>query len=89
MKVDVVESEKNKLVIEFDKMDQGLLNAINDVIWQQKGIDQAGFRIEHPEVGKPVFVLKTMGADPKKVWNSAVDELSKQFDDFASQLKKL
>ncbi len=89
MKPTIVKSEKNELVIEFDEIDQGMLNAINDAVWQQKGIDQAGFKVDHPEVSKPVFIIKTSGSDAKKIWNSAIDELAKQFEGFATQLKKL
>lgn len=85
----VLEESKNSLKIEFEQIDQGFLNLIKAKLWQNKATEMAGFYIEHPEVGKPIFILKTKGADVKKVWNNAIAQLTEQIDKLKEQLKSL
>ena len=86
---EVLKNDKEELRLQFDTIDQGFLNFIKDAIWKQSGVEQAGFRIDHPEVGKPVFVIKTKGKKAKDVWNSAVDSLSKDLSKLEKDVKKL
>lgn len=87
MKAEVTSSKKNLLKLKFKDMDQGLINMIKDQLWKDKATEAAGFRITHPQVGHLEFTLKTKGKDAKKVWNSAIDILSKQTDEFKKLIK--
>ncbi len=87
MRGEIISSKKNLLKLKFKEMDQGLINLIKDQLWKDKTTDIAGFRITHPQVGHLEFTLKTKGKDPKKVWNSAIDALSRQVDEFKKLIK--
>jgi len=91
METNVLEtSDKNELKVEFSEKDEGFLNLVKTALWEQSETEMAGFRIEHPEVSKPVFFLKVKsGKDAKKVWNSALDSISEQLDDFGKKAKQL
>lgn len=89
MKVKALESKKDSLKVEFDKKDEGFLSLIKKYLWQDKATELAGYKIDHPEVGKPVFVLKTKGKEAKKVWNDALTSVKKDLEELEKDSKKL
>ena len=88
MNVEILKEEKDELKLRFDKKDFGLLNMIKDKLNEQKEVLIASFKVEHPDVGQPEFLLKTKGKDAKKVWNAAVDDISEEIEKLAKELKK-
>lgn len=89
MEYTVLKDEKDELQVELSEADHGFLNMIKEAIWRESGVEIASFRLEHPEVSKPVFILKTKGKEAKKVWNSALDSISSDLEKFEKELKKL
>ena len=89
MEVNIIKSEPKELKIEFSEIDQGLLNAIKDALWNNSNVDMAGFNIQHPEIGKPVFFLRTVKENAKDVWNKAIADLDSQAADLAKAVKNL
>jgi DNA-directed RNA polymerase subunit L len=89
MEYEVLKEETHELQIQFNEIDHGLLNLIKEELWKQPGVEIASFRLEHPEVSKPLFVLKTKNKDAKKVWNSALDSINEQLDKLKQEMKQL
>ena len=89
MKTKILESKKDLLKVEFNKNDEGFLSLIKKYLWQDKATELAGYSIDHPEVGKPVFVLRTKGKAAKLVWNNALDSAKKDLDEVSKDIKKL
>jgi len=89
MEIEVLESKPNLLKLKLKMIDQGMLNAINDQIWQDKSVDMAGFRVTHPEVGYAEFTLRTKGKNAKTVWNDALKALDKSASNLLKQAKAL
>lgn len=89
MEINVLEKEKDRLKIQFGTIDQGMLNAIRNALWQNPAVEAAGFDLVHPQVGKPIFFLQTKGKDAKEVWNKTVEGLMKDAADLEKSLKSL
>jgi DNA-directed RNA polymerase subunit L len=89
MQLEILKDEKDELRLRFDTRDQGFLNLIKEAVWKQSGVEMAGFKIEHPEIGMPEFVLKTKGKKAKDVWNAALETIADDLDKFGVSLKKL
>lgn len=89
MEYEILKEETHELQVQFSEIDHGFLNLIKEAIWQQSGVEMASFKLEHPEVSKPLFILKTKGKDAKKVWNSALDSAKDQLEKLGKELKKL
>ena len=89
MQIEVLEKEKNKLKVKFSEIDYGLLSVISDQLWKEKSVDIAGFKLDHPQVGEPVFILKTKGKDAKTIWNSAIDKISEEVKDMEKEFAKV
>ena len=89
MEVEITKSDKNELRLKFNEIDQGFLNLVKLAVWEDSATQMAGFNIDHPVVGYPIFILKTKGKSAKDVWNKALESVNKQISTFESQIKKL
>lgn len=89
MEIKVIEKSKNKLVFEIPAADHTLCNTIVKKLWENKATKTAGYRVDHPLVGKPVIRLETSGDDPKKVLDAAVKALKKDNEALRKLAKKL
>lgn len=87
MEFKLVESTKDKLVMEFEQFDQGILNLVKHELWNDEATELAGFKITHPEIGHAKFVLRTKGKSPKTVWNLALKRATEQAEQFAKAIK--
>lgn len=83
--MEILSKQKTLLKISFKPIDQGLLNAVNDKIWEDKNVESSGFQVTHPEVGEAIFTLRTKSKDAKSVWNTALDSLKKEFAETAKK----
>ena len=83
--MEIISKQKNLLKVSFKPFDQGLLNAVNDKIWENKDIESSGFQITHPEVGEAIFTLRTKSKEAKSIWNSALNSLKKECASAAKQ----
>jgi DNA-directed RNA polymerase subunit L len=88
MEFKVIKDEKDWLEVQFEQIDYGLLNALKEALWEQEGVEIASYSLDHPEIGKPIFILRTNGKDAKKVWNAAIDSLIKNLEQLKKELKK-
>ncbi|MDP6845877.1 MAG: RpoL/Rpb11 RNA polymerase subunit family protein [Candidatus Nanoarchaeia archaeon] len=83
--MEILSKQKTLLKISFKPIDQGILNAVNDKIWEEKDVESSGFQVTHPEVGEAIFTVRTKSKDAKSVWNTAITNLTKEFADLAKQ----
>lgn len=72
MKVEVLEDEKEKLKIEIHD-NTTLVSLVNENLWQQKGIESAAFKVDHPYLSKPVLLIKSKNS--KKALLDAIEQV--------------
>lgn len=89
MEIKVLEEKKNRLVISVEGESHTLCNALVKELWNDKHVKAAGYKIDHPLVGKPNIMVETDGADTRKTISSAVKRLSKAADDFKKAAKNI
>ncbi len=90
MEFTVLEENKGTMKVEASGRDEGFLNLIKRQLWLSGGVEIASFRISHPDISKPVFVIRAKsGKDPKKLWNAALESISEELKDLEKEIKKL
>ncbi|MBI4095323.1 MAG: hypothetical protein HY438_00520 [DPANN group archaeon] len=90
MEFTILEESKGTIKVEASERDEGFMNLIKRQLWLNGGVEIASFRIAHPDISKPVFVVKAnSGKDPKKLWNAALGSISEDLDSFKKEVKKL
>ena len=75
MEINVLKQEKNKIEFEVLEEDHTFCNALGNKLWEDKDVEAAAYRIEHPLISHPVMLVQTKKGDPKKVLAKAVESL--------------
>ena len=87
MNISIVEEKKNRLVFALPEENQTLPNILRSALWEDEDVKNAGYHVTHPLVGHPVFVLETKTKDPRKVIDSAIKGLVKDFEKLSGEAK--
>jgi len=85
MKLNVLESTENKLVIEVHGEDHTFLNILTERSWAS-GCKQASYIIEHPYLSKPKIIV--MAQNPKKILDSAAQMIIEEAKAFEKEFKR-
>ena len=89
MEFKVLEESKNKLVFELKGETHTFCNLLKTELRGLKGVTLVTYRIDHPLIGIPQFLLETRGIEPKKVLKEALSSLKKKAKKFEEEVGKL
>ena len=84
-----MEESKSKLVFELNGETHTFCNALKDELLHVKGVEIAAYKIDHPLVGIPTFIIETKGIEPRKAIKQALANLKKKTNEFAAEVNKL
>ncbi len=85
MKLDVLESGKNKLKLAVHGETHTLMNILRENCWKEKA-NQATYTMEHPYLSDPYITVRS--DDPKKTLKSAAQLLIDQTKEFSKEFNK-
>ena len=85
MEVKIVTNEKNILELELVGADQSLAQLITMRLNEDKDVDFASYKLEHPILSSPTLYVRTKKGDPSKLVLSVVASLKKDIEDFKKQ----
>ncbi|MFH1439264.1 MAG: DNA-directed RNA polymerase subunit L [Candidatus Woesearchaeota archaeon] len=90
MEIKVIESEKNRLVIDIVGEGHALTNSLKKELWNDKDVTISGYHVEHPQIGIPRMIIETKksGKTPQKAIQDACSRLKKQNENFLDKFKK-
>ncbi|MEM0149566.1 MAG: RpoL/Rpb11 RNA polymerase subunit family protein [Candidatus Micrarchaeaceae archaeon] len=87
MAIKIIKDEGKEIWLEFESGDTTVPDLIAASLIDRSNIEFAGVRKDHPEVGKPVLVVKAK-RNAKDELQKALSELGDSFKDLESQLSK-
>ncbi|MGC8669801.1 MAG: RpoL/Rpb11 RNA polymerase subunit family protein [Candidatus Micrarchaeia archaeon] len=87
MEVKIVKNEGNEVWIEFENGDTTLPDLIANTMLERNNVEFAGVRKDHPEIGKPLLVIKTK-RNVKEEIGKVLEELEEELKGLQSQLSK-
>ena len=87
MEIEVIKSEKNYLELRVTGDDYGVANAVKELLLEDKDIEFAAYRMDHPQVGKPVLMVRTKEGNPISAIKYALKKIKKQASDFKDAIK--
>ena len=89
MEAKVVETSKNKLVIQVQGADHTICNILQNELLSDSKVKSGGYVVDHPLLGNPrVFVETDGNEDPKKALIEAAKRLQKKCEKFGAALGK-
>ena len=89
MEFNVKEESKSKLIFELKGETHSFCNALKYELQQVKGVTLATYKIDHPLVGVPQFLIETKGVEPRKALKTALKALKKHAEEFKKEASKL
>ena len=87
MKINVKKEEGKELDIEFEAPDLTVPDMIAKELLTNDSVEFAGVLKDHPEVGKPLLVIKSKKS-PKSDLLKALSSIDENFTDLKSQISK-
>ena len=89
MQIKVHESTKKRMVFELLGTDHTFCNALKKELWNDSSVRAAAYKVEHPLIGVPRFIVETNGQkEAKAVLKAATARLKKHNKDFIGLFKK-
>lgn len=82
MEIKVLEDKKNRMVVELKSEDHTFANLMRKLLWSNRNVVNAAYRVEHPLTGKPKLVVETSRGEPRKALIKAAEkirDISKEF----------
>jgi DNA-directed RNA polymerase subunit L len=89
MEIEILEEKKNRMVLEVKGESHGFCNALKKAIWNVKGVNIAGYNLEHPLISSPKIIVETEGSKaPKAAIMDGAKLLGKDCDNFLKSFSK-
>jgi DNA-directed RNA polymerase subunit L len=88
MEIEILKSEKNYIEIAVKGDEYGIASAVKDLLLEDKDIEFAAYRIDHPLVGKPTLMVRTKEGNPLNAVKYALKKLKKNASDFKDAIKE-
>lgn len=88
MEIKIIEQSKNKIIFELKGEDDSLCNALKDELYNDSNVKIASYRIDHPLINIPRFIVEVKTGDAKKTLVDAAKRLKKEAIKFHDEFKK-
>ena len=87
MEVKILVNDKNVLEMELGDADQSLAQLLAEKLSEDKDVDFASYKKEHPLIGSPKLYVRTKKGEPAKLVLEKLEELKKEISEFKDQFK--
>ena len=89
MEINVLEESGKRMVFELKGESHSFCNLLKELLHDVKGVELASYKVEHPLVGVPKFLIETKGIEPREALKKAISEMKKVGKDFKKEVAKL
>ena len=86
MEFKVLEESKTKLVFELKGETHTFCNLLKEELLNTKGVTTTSYRVDHPLIGVPRFLVETKGAEPRKALKEALASIKKKAESFKKEV---
>lgn len=87
MEVKILKNEKTELEVEFVGADTAIPQLLVARLNDDKSVEFAGFKKDHPLVGNPRIILKTKKKEPAALLLEKLDELKAEVETLKKEFK--
>lgn len=89
MELNILEESGKRMVFEIKGETHSFCNTLKEALWKIKGVEVATYKVEHPLIGIPKFLIETKGIEPREALKKAVSDLKKLGKEFKKEVGKL
>ncbi len=88
MEIKKIEEGKNKFIFEVDGVSHGFCNMLKEQLLEDIHVKIATYKVEHPLINIPKFLVETDGTSPRNAVLSAVKKMKTFTDKTRKDLSK-
>lgn len=88
MELSVVKETENQLVFELIGEDHTFCNLLRDTLWEDKSVDMAAYKLDHPLTRKPTFMLIVKKGEPRSVLKRTAEKITARFSELGDKLSR-
>jgi DNA-directed RNA polymerase subunit L len=85
MEVKVLVNEKNTIELQLGGMDQSLAQLLAEKLNEDKDVEFASYKVEHPITEAPKLFVRTKKGDAAKLVLEKLEEIKAELADFRKQ----
>ena len=85
MELNILEESKSKIVFELKGETHTFCNVLKKELQETKGVTLATYKIDHPLIGIPKFLVETKSVEPRKALKEALASLKKKAKEFQKE----
>jgi len=89
MEFTALEESERKIIFQLKGETHTFCNALKHELVNVKGVTLATYKIDHPLVGIPTFLVETKDVEPRKALKDALKTLKKKAEEFKKEVAKL
>jgi DNA-directed RNA polymerase subunit L len=89
MEIKVIENTKNKLLFQLEGYDHTFCNMLKEELWNDSDVKVSAYRIQHPLVSVPEFVVETSKKTPMDAVLAAIKRINSLNKKFLTEFKKI
>jgi DNA-directed RNA polymerase subunit L len=89
MEAKILINEKNTLEMELGDTDVSLAQLLAEKLNEEKDVEFASYKLEHPLIGAPKLFVRTKKGDPSKLVLEKLEEIKKEVADFRDQFSEI
>lgn len=89
MEVKILVNEKDTLELELVGSDQSLAQLIAERLNQEKDVEFAAYKLEHPLVASPKLFVKMKKGDAAKLVLGIVEKIKKEVSEFRDEFQDI
>jgi len=89
MDVKILTNDKNVLELELTGMDQSLAQLLTEKLNEEKDVEFAAYKMEHPMTSSPKLMIRMKKGEPGKLVLEKLEEIKKEVVDFRKQFLDL
>jgi len=84
---EILEDNKERLVILFKNEEPSFLNLLKSKLLEQEEVKFASVEKEHPEINNVTFKIVTTSASPRRCLEKALNEIEKEIEEIEKLFK--
>ena len=89
MEINFIEKIKHRILFEIKGVDHTFCNMLKEELWNNSDVKSCSYRIKHPLISVPTFIVETSKNDAIKAVLSSIKKIESENSKFLTALKKI
>lgn len=89
MTIKIINQESNSVEVDFGELDHSIPHLLVERLTNGKDVEFVAYKVDHPVISTPCFILKTKKGDALKLLVDTLEEIQKEVAEFKKQFSDI